>query len=124
MCAVDFVIAAREDVETAVSRAATPVYDIPHAQAAVHTASKPADVAGSVRYALSEPVTIRRGAATMVSIVNKPILSEDVLLFRPDANAPGSDRHPFRAVRLVNDSGFTLEPGPIAIFARARRLAT
>src|SRR5262249_10941422 len=31
---------------------------------------------------------------------------------------PGSDRHPFRAVRLANDSGFTLEPGPIAIFAR------
>jgi outer membrane protein OmpA-like peptidoglycan-associated protein len=115
---VDFIIAQRHDVETVVARAATPVYDVPHALAAVHTASKPADIAGSVRYALSEPVTIRRGAATMVSIVNKPILSEDVLLFRPDANAPGSDRHPFRAVRLVNDSGFTLEPGPIAIFAR------
>jgi hypothetical protein len=50
--------------------------------------------------------------------VNKPIAAEDAVLFRPDANAPGSDRHPFRAVRLANDSGFTLEPGPIAIFAR------
>ena len=54
----------------------------------------------------------------MVSILNKPIAAEDAFLYRPDANAPGSDRHPFRAVRLANDSGFTLEPGPIAIFAR------
>ena len=54
----------------------------------------------------------------MVSILNKPIAAEDAFLFRPDANAPGSDRHPFRAVRLANDAGFTLEPGPIAIFAR------
>jgi hypothetical protein len=41
-----------------------------------------------------------------------------VFLFRPDANAPGSERHPFRAVKLANRSGYTLEPGPIAIFAR------
>jgi hypothetical protein len=53
----------------------------------------------------------------MVSILNKSIAAEDALLFRPDGNAPGSDRHPFRAVRLQNTSGFTLEPGPIAIFA-------
>ena len=115
---VDFVIASRHDKETTVSRQATPSYDVPHAQLAVHSSAKPAEVAGSVRYALAEPVTIRRGAATMVSILNKPIASEDVLLFRPDGNAPGSDRHPFRAVRLVNTSGYTLEPGPIAIFAR------
>jgi len=53
-----------------------------------------------------------------VSILNKPVSGEDVYLFRPDPNAPGSARHPFRAVRLVNDSGYMLEPGPIAIFAR------
>jgi hypothetical protein len=87
-------------------------------QASVHTASKPADVAGMVRYVLSEPVSIKKGSSSMVSILNKPIGAEDVYLFRPDSNAPGSDHHPFRAVRLVNDSGFMLEPGPIAIFAR------
>ncbi len=80
--------------------------------------TKPAGVAGSVRYELDEPVSIRRGASSMVSILNKAVTGEDVFLFRPDANGPGSDRHPFRAVRLVNSSGFTLEPGPVAIFAR------
>jgi outer membrane protein OmpA-like peptidoglycan-associated protein len=87
-------------------------------QASVHTATKPAEVAGTVRYVLTEPVTIKKGRSSMVSILNRPIGAEDVYLYRPDDNAPGSDRHPFRAVRLVNDSGYMLEPGPIAIFAR------
>ena len=87
-------------------------------QASVHTASTPAGVAGTVRYALSEPVSIARGQSAMVSILNQRVAGEDAFLFRPDANAPGSDTHPFRAVKLANTSGFTLEAGPIAIFAR------
>ncbi len=86
-------------------------------QASVHSRTTPATVAGSVRYALTEPVSIRRGASSMVSILNKSVRGEDALLFRPDANAPGSDRHPFRVARLENSSGYTLEPGPIAIFS-------
>nr|HEX4317336.1 OmpA family protein [Kofleriaceae bacterium] len=88
------------------------------ATASVHAAVKPADVAGAVRFELTEPVSIRRGASAMVSILDKAIDAHDVYLWRPDANAPGSDRHPFRAVELANTSGFTLAPGPIAIFAR------
>ncbi len=87
-------------------------------QRSVHTVVKPAEVAGSVRYVLGERVTVRRGGSTMVSILNRSVAAEDAFLYRPDANAPGSDRHPFRAVRLANDTGYTLEPGPIAIFAR------
>jgi outer membrane protein OmpA-like peptidoglycan-associated protein len=87
-------------------------------QASIKTNTKPVEVAGAVRYELSEPITVRRGTSTMVSILNKQISAEDAFLWRPDDNAPGSDVHPFRAVRLVNGSGFTLQPGPIAIFAR------
>src|SRR5262249_45133528 len=87
------------------------------AAASTRTRAAPARRGGAVRYGLSEPVSIRRGAAAMVSILNQRVPGRDVFLFRPDGNAPGSDRHPFRAVRLVNRSGYTLEPGPIAIFA-------
>lgn len=86
--------------------------------ASAHGSARPSDVAGSVRYELSGPVSIRRGATAMVSILDKPIDASDVYLWRPDAAAPGSDRHPYRAVRLVNTTGFTLAPGPIAVFAR------
>ncbi len=117
---VDFLIAQRrEDTGRHVHpRRAPTKIDTKTAQASVKTTTRPAEVAGTVRYVLSEPVTIRKSSSSMVSILNKSIGAHDVYLFRPDANAPGSARHPFRAVRLVNDSGFMLEPGPIAIFAR------
>jgi outer membrane protein OmpA-like peptidoglycan-associated protein len=116
---VDFVIAQRrETVDAPPPRRAPMRIDTQTAAASVRTSSKPAEVAGTVRYELSEPVTIKKGSSSLVSILNKPISGEDVYLFRPDPNAPGSARHPFRAVRLVNDSGYMLEPGPIAIFAR------
>jgi outer membrane protein OmpA-like peptidoglycan-associated protein len=108
----DFLIAQREEVVEPTRLTTQTV------QASVHTASKPAEVAGTVRYELTEPVSIKKGSSSMVSILNKSVSAEDVYLFKPDANAPASHRHPFRAVRLVNDSGFMLEPGPIAIFAR------
>lgn len=91
--------------------------DTQTAAASTRTTTTAAAVAGTVRYAVGEPITVKRGRSTMVSILNQPIEGEDALLFRPDGNAPGSDRHPFRAVRIHNGSGFTLEPGPIAIFS-------
>jgi hypothetical protein len=94
-----------------------PTVDAAAMESSAHARTTPTGVAGSVRYVLTDPVSIGRGKSTMVSIINKPITGEDVLLFRPDSNAPGSALHPFRAARLVNGSGFTLEPGPIAIFA-------
>jgi len=113
---VEFLILERGDTS---GRGGTtlPVLDAATVQGSTRARSKPAAVAGSVRYQLTEPVSIRRGASSLVSILNKPVAGEDAFLFRPDANGPGSDRHPFRAVRLVNESGYTLEPGPIAIFA-------
>ncbi|HEX5063159.1 MAG TPA: OmpA family protein [Kofleriaceae bacterium] len=116
---VDFLIAQRqEEMHAMPTRRAPTRIDTQTAAASVHTATKPAEVAGTVRYELTEPVSIRKGSSSMVSILNKSVSGEDVYLFRPDPNAPGSARHPFRAVRLVNDSGYMLEPGPIAIFAR------
>jgi outer membrane protein OmpA-like peptidoglycan-associated protein len=92
--------------------------DTTSVQNSARTTTKPVEVAGAFRYQLGEKITIKRGTSKMVSIVNKPIAAEDAYLWRPDDNAPGSDKHPFRAVRLVNSSGFTLQPGSIAIFAR------
>src|SRR5262249_33035290 len=86
-------------------------------QSSVHARTTPTGVAGSVRYTLTDPVTTGRVKSTRVSILNPPLTGEAVLFSRPDANAPGSATHPFRAAHLVNGSGFTLEPGPIAIYS-------
>ena len=113
---VAFLILKRSDGDA--DQPAKPVITTTSVAASVQTTTKPVEVAGAVRYELGAPVTVKRGSSTMVSILNKAIVAEDAYLWRPDANAPGSDRHPFRVVRLVNSSGFTLQPGPVAIFAR------
>jgi len=84
----------------------------------VRSAATPHDVPGGTQYAVREPVTIPAGASTLVSILNRRVHAEDVLLFRPGSEVPGSDRHPLRAARLVDDTGIDLVPGPVALFGR------
>lgn len=88
------------------------------AQSAPRSAITSFEVAGASRYELREALTIPRGGATMVSIINQPVDAEDILLFRPDGDAPGSERHPFRAIRLHNSTKLTLQPGALAVFAQ------
>jgi outer membrane protein OmpA-like peptidoglycan-associated protein len=68
-------------------------------------------------YRLGQRVSILAGTSTLVSIMTQRIPVEEILLFRPDPNAPGSDRHPMRAARLVNASDQELAPGPLTLFA-------
>jgi len=118
---VEFSILKRSDDDdnrpTTASRP-PPRLDTATVQATTKASTKPVEVAGAVRYELATRITIPRNTSTMVSILNKQVPAEDAYLWRPDDNAPGSDKHPFRAIRLVNGSGFTLQPGPVAIFAR------
>ena len=65
---------------------------------------------------MSDPVSLPRGASTMVSMLTLRGGAEDVYLFRPDGHVRGSERHPLRAARL--HIGMALEPGPVTVFAR------
>jgi outer membrane protein OmpA-like peptidoglycan-associated protein len=84
----------------------------------VTSTATPREVPGGTQYAVREPVTIPAGTSTLVSILNRRVHAEDVLLFRPGDEVPGSDRHPLRAARLVDDTGMDLVPGPVALFGR------
>lgn len=70
------------------------------------------------RYALHAPVTIPAESSTLVAIVNERVPGQEILLYRPDPNAPASRVSPFRAARLQNESGLQLVRGPVALFAR------
>ncbi len=77
----------------------------------------PREVAGSVRYALPGSVTIPARASVQVSLLQRELAAEEVFFYRPDASVAGSELHPYRAIRIENESGLTLVPGPVAIFA-------
>ncbi len=75
------------------------------------------EVAGSTRHELGERVTVPSGTSTLVSVLSRRVVGQDVFLFRPDPGAPGSDLHPLRAARVELPAGLGLEPGPVAVYA-------
>jgi hypothetical protein len=68
------------------------------------------------RYDIQDPVTIPDRSSTLVAIVNQRVNGEEVVYFRPELTGGGTS-HPYRAVRLRNDTGSTLETGPIAVYS-------
>ncbi len=69
------------------------------------------------RYDIADPVTIPDRSSTLVNIVNKRISGEQVAYFRPELGPTGGELHPYRAVRFQNDTGLTLEKGPITVLS-------
>ena len=68
------------------------------------------------RYVLRRRVSVPAGRSAMIAMLGESIAGEDALLYRPDANVPASDVHPFRAARVRN--GRTeLVAGPITLYA-------
>jgi hypothetical protein len=64
--------------------------------------SAPQDIAGTVRYDITNPISIPRQSSTLVTIINEYMPGEDILLFRPDPAASASLTYPFRAARIEN----------------------
>lgn len=69
------------------------------------------------RYDLADPVTVPDRSSTLVAIVNKRVKGKEVVLFRPELTRSYGQSHPYRAVMFNNDSGFTLEKGPVTIYS-------
>lgn len=113
---VEFLILERASDEDAPA-ASSGAVSAPRMEASMRAQVLPRDVAGSVRYEIGTPVTIARGATALVPILNQRMEGEDVHLYRPDASAPLSSQHPWRAGRLVNQGALPLQPGPVAMFA-------
>lgn len=69
------------------------------------------------RYDVKDRVTIPDRSSTLVNIVNQRIAGEEVVYFRPELADGLRDMHPYRAVKLENATGFTLEKGPITVYS-------
>ncbi|MCK5801092.1 MAG: hypothetical protein KAI47_28085, partial [Deltaproteobacteria bacterium] len=73
---------------------------------------------GLFRYDLQDPVTVPDNSSTLVNIINARVSGNEVVLFRPELTRSYGAAYPYRAVRFMNDSGFALEKGPVAIYAK------
>lgn len=90
-----------------------PSLDYDQLQSEVRVAVDGARVGSLFRYDLRDPVDVPDRSSTLVSIVNARMPGKEVVLFRPEQESAA----PYRAVMFTNDSGFTLEKGPAALYA-------
>jgi hypothetical protein len=70
------------------------------------------------RYDLPDPVTIPDRSSTLVAIVNKRVKGQEVVLFRPEQYGRAGGLKPLRAMLFTNNSGFTLETGPVTLYSQ------
>ncbi len=95
---------------------AAPMADAFAAEAAVGTGVEALADGGATgatfSYTVRDPVTVRRFESVLVPILRADVTAFEVALFDGRVDA----RHPLRAVRVVNDTGLHLAPGPVTVF--------
>lgn len=74
-------------------------------------------VAGTLRYAIDNPVTLPKKSSALITLINQKIPGEDVLFYRPDPAAPASSLRPFRAVRVQGNDNLALLAGSVSVFS-------
>lgn len=63
------------------------------------------------QYNVSTPVSVKRGESALVPIINEKIPYQRELLY----NRAKFDKHPVASIRFENQSGLTLERGPVTV---------
>lgn len=105
--------AAREKSQPTSSSAVTPesLARVPEATGTVEASS------GTYRYEIANAVTLPQKSSALITLINRPMDGDEVLLYRPDPAAPQSASHPFRAAQILNKSDIGLQPGSVSIFS-------
>ncbi len=74
---------------------------------------------GESHFESDRPMTVRAGSSAMVSMVQRETTGGVVYLYDPISDR-GDERFAFKAVRLDNPTGETLEPGPVTVYGEGR----
>lgn len=74
---------------------------------------------GESHFMSDKPMTVRAGSSAMVSMVQHEANGGIVYLYDPISDR-GDERFAFKAVRLDNPTGETLEGGPVTVYGKGR----
>ena len=88
------------------------------AEASTSAASTGAERGALFQYRVAHPVSVARGQSAMVPIVGQRLDARKELLY----NGQKLPKHPVASLRLHNETGLTLERGPVTVLEQAPRL--
>ncbi|HEY1555304.1 MAG TPA: carboxypeptidase regulatory-like domain-containing protein [Kofleriaceae bacterium] len=86
---------------------------------ALGRAEGPDTPVGESHFISERPMTVRTGSSALVSMVQKETTGGIVYFYDPISDR-GDARYAFKAVRLDNPTGDTLEPGPMTVYGDGR----
>jgi len=81
------------------------------AQSSTKVQSESKDTGETFQYMVTTPVSVKRGESAMVPIIGKDVNYQRELLY----NGSKMPKHPVAALRFDNNTGLTLEHGPVTV---------
>ncbi|MFT3697407.1 MAG: carboxypeptidase regulatory-like domain-containing protein [Kofleriaceae bacterium] len=83
-----------------------------------HT-STPSTPVGESNFMAEKPMDVKAGSSAMVAMVHSETDGGVVYLYDPISDR-GDKKYAFKAVKLANPTGDTLEPGPVTVYGTGR----
>ena len=81
-------------------------------QSSVAVVGSGSEIADLFQYSIKNPVTVKKNESTMLPFLQQEIAARKLIIYSEDS----SEDHPLNAAELTNDTGFTLDGGPITVF--------
>ncbi|MCS6839428.1 MAG: DUF4139 domain-containing protein [Roseiflexus sp.] len=94
--------------------AAAPAFNMEDLERSTEAVSVGEERGALFQYRVAHPVSVARGRSAMVPIVSRRLDGRKELLY----NARKLPRHPVASLRILNETGLTLERGPVTIVER------
>ncbi|MDW8215050.1 MAG: hypothetical protein RMJ55_15960 [Roseiflexaceae bacterium] len=94
--------------------AAAPTFGIESLERSTEATSTGEERGALFQYRVAHPVSVARGRSAMVPIVSRRLDGRKELLY----NARKLPRHPVASLRVLNETGLTLERGPVTVVER------
>ncbi len=91
--------------------AAAPAFSMENLERSTEAASTGEERGALFQYRVAHPVSVARGRSAMVPIVSRRLDGRKELLY----NARKLPRHPVASLRMLNETGLTLERGPVTV---------
>jgi hypothetical protein len=85
------------------------------------TQTSPDEPLGDAYFLTQLPLDVEKNHSAMVNVLSSAVHAEPVYLFDP-ISARGSKRFAFRAVLFENPTEYTLDPGPVTVYAEGQFL--